>query len=51
LVAIPKVDQAINLIGHQTMGRISIYNKTNIFVRSSKIMHVIQTNEETTYIN
>jgi len=51
LVVIPKVDQAIELIGHQTMEGILVYNKTNILVHSNKIMHVIYTNQETTHIS
>ncbi len=33
------------------MGKILIYTKTNILVRSSKIMHVIHTHQDTTHIN
>jgi hypothetical protein len=51
LVAIPKVDQTINLTYHQTMGRIMVYNKTNILACSNRIMHVIHTSQETTHIN
>jgi len=51
LVVIPKVNQAIKLISYQTMGKILVYNKTNILVHSSKIMHVIHTNQEITHIS